>query len=261
MKALFLPVLLLMLSFHGKGQSTKNQISYFLGPTYSKTNFNLTSNFLTGWFKQLYETKKPTKGVSGHYIGLDYRRKLSDKFEIGIGFNYSMNGQQSPNFFKIKGISEQALKDKPDYGGTSYRVVYKSYESALRLDYVLLRKNDLHFYSTLGAMLNVYYRVEANNFFISRSTGDKRVGANEDVYFHATGGRVEELKRHLKLGLWRIGILIGGGLEYNPIPIWSIRAEPILRIYSDLHDSSESNFIMDGKLFNIGCNLGMGINF
>lgn len=152
---------------------TRNSFEIFYSPTFSKTNFNNLPFFENDWVYQLYSTKKPNKGIYGYYYGVYYRRQIFDKFRVGIGINYSLNGQQAPDFYKVKGISEQDLMNIPDYGGTSYSIIYKSYESPIVIEYKFSKKNKINYFATAGVCFNVYYRVEAENYFISKSTERK----------------------------------------------------------------------------------------
>lgn len=244
-------------------QQGKNSIEYYNALTYSKTNFtNLPfSIFTNDWFSQLYDTQKPTKGMSGFYFGLSYRRQIGEKTSVGVGVNYSENGQKSTFFYKINGVSEQDLNSIPDYGGTAYSIKYKSYESPLFIEYFLKDNLRFRYFVIVGGAINVYYRVEAENYLLSKSTGSIDAGCCLDVYFHANGGTVKELKKHLEFGLWRMGFLIGVGIEYKAFPLLSVRAKPMLRVYSNLHDTNVANTVAQGSLFNLGCDISFNLNF
>ena len=238
--------------------------SFFINatPTYAKSNFTNLNDLNSDWLLRLYESEKPTKGILGYYIGVGYKRALVSNWNLGIGVSYSINGQQSPDFFKIKGISMQDLESLPDYGGTSYRIVYKSYESHILVEYVYKKKGKFSFSVLTGGAFNVYYRVEAERFMISKASGKKGSGGVHETFFNASKDRViDDLKRHISLGLWRLGFFAGWSLEYRVHPLFSINAAPTIRYYTNLHDTSVAKSVVEGGIVNIGCQIGLNLNF
>lgn len=247
------------------GQTKKNQISIYLAPVYSKTAFtNLASIDIVqnGWFNQLYETQKPKRGILGYYIGGEYFRKINHRFSLGIGLNYSLNGQKSKEFFSINGISDQVLESLPDYGGTFYKLTYKSYEATMGIQWNCKEKGKIKYFISSNLLSNVYFKVESKRYMRNKNTGNIEFGGARSTYFKAVrNSRFSELVQHFNNGMWRVGIYIGGGFYYSIYKDFGIKIEPHFRIYSNLFDTSEGPTIVSGRIYNIGCKMSVKHDF
>lgn len=239
------------------GQEKKNRITIFYSLTYSKSNFTNIRNLslqTSSWIERLYDTKEPNRGILGYYYGINFSRKIAAKYSIGIGLNYSLNGQQSPNFYSINGISDASLDARPDYGGRAYKITFKSYEVPLNFEYIIKRKKSINYIIRAGVLANIYYQTEAYNFGISRATGKKsRAGIYESFYGN-TKPVIKVLSKRITQGLMRIGGLAGFGLEYNAYAFLSLGVASEIRFYGNLFDTSAASTVIIGGFYNVGLN-------
>ncbi|MEM6878557.1 MAG: hypothetical protein AAF544_08365, partial [Bacteroidota bacterium] len=63
------------------------------------------------------------------------------------------------------------------------------------------------------------------------------------------------------IGLWRLGLILSGGLEYEPWPFLSLSASPEFRFYGNLKDTSRASTIAEGGIYSIGIALGTHLKF
>ncbi|MEM6878556.1 MAG: outer membrane beta-barrel protein [Bacteroidota bacterium] len=249
----------LMLS--GQSFSKKNSFSFFYTPMYSKTGFtNLEEVLAASSLDDLLETKAPKRGIYGYSYGLHYQRRIVDQWAVGLGVQYALHGQRSPQFYSINGVSDKVLDDKPDYGGILYKITYSSYEFPLYAKYHLKRKRKLRYFLQFGGLFNIYLRVQARDYIISRGNG-MRMNSNFSELAHANGTLLEELQQHVEFGMWRLGFMLGGGLEYEPWSFLSLAASPEFRFYTNLKDTSEFSTLVEGGIYSIGIALSAQIKF
>ncbi len=263
MKNILFLTILICLNFNLFSQSDKkNTISIFFSPTISKTNFTNLNTFDSGWLDRFYESQLPNKSILGYNFGIRYSRMLIKDFSLTLGIGYSLDGQKSPDFFKIKGISEADLNATPDYGGSAYIIKHKSYDFPLILNYRIRTKSKFSYVVSGGGLLNIYYRAEAKNFFISKESGKKESGANESKYFLAAGNNTfQKLRRHFNEGLYRWGGIFKVGIVYNVIPYFSIEFSPEVKFYGNLKDTSIAHTVVEGGFYNIGGAINLNYNF
>ena len=248
-------------SLYGQEKARRNSIELVFAPLVSKADFKNLDKVITNLsIKDLYNTHLPDRPVLGYYYGISYKRRLGYKWKIGLGVEYAYNGQQSRQFYSIKGVPDDVLDGKPDYGGTQYKVTYKSYGIPLSVEYRIHRKNRWSYWAEAGGFLNIYYRVEARNFTISRATGIRETGCCYGSYFRATGSFSKIIRQHLEMDLWRVGFFVGGGVEYELLPFLSLKALPEFRYYGNLA-AREYVHLASGDIMNIGCRFSVGLHF
>ena len=111
-------------------------------------------------------------------------------------------------------------------------------------------------------MTNVYYKVEANNFKISRVTGKKSIGGNYESFYGSTEPPIATvLKRRINEGLLRFGGVMGVGMEYHVFSFMALGVTSEMRFYGNLLDTSESSTVISGGLFNLGLNFSTKVKF
>ena len=248
-------------SLYGQEKARRNSIELVFTPLISKTDFkNLDDLLSRGVFSRLYNTHRPERPILGYYYGLSYKRLIGYKWKVGIGFEYAYNGQQSRQFFSINGVSDEVLSANPDYGGSQYKITYKSYSLPLSVEYRILQKNKWSYWIRGGGFLNIYSRIEARSFNFNKETGKREIGSCHQIYVRSTGSFFSVIRQHLEKDLWRLGFFVGGGVEYEMLPFLSLKAMPEFRYYGNLKRAPFAQ-LASGDIMNIGCRFSLGLHF
>ena len=248
-------------SSYGQEKARRNSIELVFAPLASKTDFKNLDKVITNvGIKDLYRTHLPDRPIFGYYYGLSYKRRIGYRWKVGLGVEYAFNGQQSPRFYSINGVSDDVLDEKPDYGGTQYRVTYRSYGIPLSVEYRIHRKNRWNYWIQAGGFLNIYSRVEARNYTISRATGFRGPGCCYGSYLRSTGSFFSVIQQNLEKDLWRLGFFIGGGVEYEILPFLSLKAIPEFRYYGNLKRAPFAQ-LASGDIMNVGCRFSLNTHF
>lgn len=238
-----------------------NKIEVHYAPLYVKSNFtNLDDVIFSSFFKRRYESAAPSKGIYGYSWGMMYHRRFGKKLWAGIGASYAIFGQRSPRFYSINGVPDEILDGKSDYGGTLYKIQYKSYEVPLTFSYTIAKKNKWRYFVHASAAANVYFEVFTINYNISRATNKRERGCCIEGYGRSGKDAVlPRLRQHIKWDMWRLGFHVGGGVEYELFPFLSLKAAPEFRYYFDLFDTTEFPTIVSGRIFSAGIDFGVAL--
>ena len=195
----------------------KNTFRFFYAPAITKTMFEASleeafeQNQGGGFVQELYNSHIPNRPLLGSLIGFDFSRTISPQWSIGVGYRYTLKGQQSPHFYNYNG----SFPSNPFYGGTSYEIILTSNELLLKFDRKLFSVKNLLFSSIgFGLTMDVHKERIVRNYIIERKTGIKRKGccsSNNTVF--TTGSNIDRFLWHIRDKHFRFGLFISNSYD------------------------------------------------
>ncbi|MBK8564875.1 MAG: hypothetical protein IPN76_16440 [Saprospiraceae bacterium] len=231
-------------------KSPKNKIAISYTTQWSRTFFS--KNILKEsdyQFRELALKEPPSQLHLNHGYGVNYLRLINSVLGIGVDLNYRKYGQQSVTSLGFTEVNVEKLK-----------ILTTSYEAALNFRYKLHENNKFKLAISAAPIFSIYHRAWAKTF--KYESAFKRVeGCCTIKYLHATGGLVKELKRHVEIGLWRIGISSGVEIEYPILSNFYFSGAASLNVYSGFFLKEISSHIADNWIFSLNFDIGLGYNF
>lgn len=196
-------------------KSASSQLGYYYSPDYSRGSF---------------------KGSSyGYATGLNFSKRIKEKYSIDIGLLFSSRGDYIDNLIFGNSINQSTGIVDTIF---SLKVKRQFIEMPFKFKYFFLQKNKINIYLTAGLSLNYY--LGAREVWDSDPRSNSRISGNEFA------------NRNLPAKTIVLSNITGFGLDYKLNEKWNFAIQPELRYYFMTENTS--------NIYAVGLNCGISHN-
>lgn len=252
--------------FCQSSQGNKNNFRIYYAPALTKTMLEESlakryeTNQLGGFLKEFYNSHIPNRPLLGYLVGVEYGRKVTPKIEIGIGYRYTLKGQQSPNYYNFNG----SFPSNENYGGGSYEIYITTNEFLVRGDRKIFSfKNKLFSSIGVGLTLDVFNERVIQTFIIERKTGIKSLGCcSSHNAIYTLGNKWDRLKWNIRDKHFRFGFIISNSYDLKITNFLYLSLTPEFEYLTEIQSLEEfENFEVQGNIWLISLQSGLKIKF